>query len=51
MAIPPNGKSATIPTVILRLVEGRVAEGWLNADFLGMVQEIGVVRPEQAKQG
>ena len=44
--IPPSGKSVVMPaTVILRVVEGKAVEGWLNADFLGMMQQLGVVPP------
>jgi steroid delta-isomerase-like uncharacterized protein len=48
--IPPTGKQVTVSAIgILRIVNGRIAETWLNADFLGLLQQLGVVpAPAQA---
>ena len=48
--IPPTGKQVTISAIgILRITSGRIAETWLNADFLGLMQQLGVVpAPAQA---
>lgn len=42
--IPATGKSVIVNAiVILRLEEGKAAELWLNADFLGLMQQLGVI--------
>ena len=42
--IPPTGKAVTVSAIVqFRLVGNKVAETWLNADFLGMLQQLGVV--------
>jgi steroid delta-isomerase-like uncharacterized protein len=44
MGIPPTGKQVTVTGIILnRIAGGKVAEGWLNFDALGMLQQLGVV--------
>lgn len=43
-AIPATGKSVVVNAiVILRFENGKAAELWLNADFLGMMQQLGVL--------
>jgi len=45
-SIPPTGKIITIQmTVIHRIADGRIAEDWVLADFLGVFQQLGIVRP------
>jgi steroid delta-isomerase-like uncharacterized protein len=47
--IAPTGKQVTISGVsIARFSGGKIAEGWINWDALGMMQQLGVV-PELAK--
>lgn len=44
MGIPPTGKSVTYSGVtILRFAAGKCIERWSQADFLGMLQQLGVV--------
>ena len=46
MGIPPSGNTANIGgTTIYRLVNGRIAELWYNADVLGFLQQLGVSSP------
>ena len=47
--IAPTGKQFAISGVsIARLANGKMAEGWVNWDALGLMQQLGVV-PELAK--
>jgi steroid delta-isomerase-like uncharacterized protein len=47
--IAPTGKQINISGVtIARLANGKFAEGWVNWDALGLMQQLGVV-PELAK--
>jgi len=47
--IAPTGKQFTISGVtIARLANGKMVEGWVNWDALGLMQQLGVV-PELAK--
>ena len=42
--IPVTGKSVSIPSItIFRLDNGKIAEGWLVSDDLGMMQQLGVI--------
>jgi steroid delta-isomerase-like uncharacterized protein len=42
--IAPTGKPFTISGVsIARLANGKIAEGWVNWDALGLMQQLGVV--------
>jgi hypothetical protein len=52
MGIPPTGKEVTIPGIVVnRISEGRIEEGWLNYDALGLMQQLGVIpRPEQSEE-
>ena len=44
MGIPPTGKQVSLGGVAIdRLVDGQVAETWLEADVLSMLQQLGVV--------
>lgn len=47
--IPATGKAVSIDGMaLLHLDNGVVAEGWLNADLMGMLQQLGVIpTPEQ----
>jgi predicted ester cyclase len=50
MGIPPTGKQVTMSFIgIHRITAGKVAEGWVNFDALGMMQQLGVIpSPERA---
>ena len=51
MGIPPTGKRVSVPGVVIdRLADGRLVETWLQADMLGMLQQLGVI-PERAEAG
>ena len=42
--IPATGKSIRITAInIHRVAEGKIQEGWLNWDALGMMQQLGVI--------
>jgi predicted ester cyclase len=47
---PPTGKAISVTSIaIARLTDGKVAEGWQNADVLGLVQQLGLMpTPGQA---
>jgi steroid delta-isomerase-like uncharacterized protein len=51
MGIPATGKAYTMSEIhIFRVATGKVAEHWLQADYLGMMQQLGVMpAPEQTK--
>lgn len=51
MGIPPTGKQVTVPgTHIMRIADGKVVEHWAQGDYLGMMQQLGVIpRPEQVR--
>jgi steroid delta-isomerase-like uncharacterized protein len=45
---PATGKRVTLSGIaIFRLADGRIAEGWGCADFLGFQQQLGAVPPGQ----
>ena len=45
MGIPPTGKQVTLPGVVVdRLSNGHLVESWMQADALGMLQQLGVVQ-------
>jgi steroid delta-isomerase-like uncharacterized protein len=42
--IPATGKSVKVTaTVLYRVADGRLAEGWINRDDLGMMRQLGVI--------
>ena len=42
--IPATGKQVTITGIsIYRVVDGKLVEGWTNADMLGLLQQLGAV--------
>ena len=44
MGIPPSGKRYTIGEIhIFRVRDGKVAEHWHQADFLGMMRQLGAL--------
>lgn len=47
--IPPTGRRIEVTgTVVHRVAEGRLAEGWWNWDTLGLMQQLGAIPAEQA---
>ena len=46
--IPATGKNVNVPGItIFRLDNGKIAEGWLVSDNLGMMQQLGVMPAPQ----
>jgi steroid delta-isomerase-like uncharacterized protein len=47
--ISPTGKQVTITGIsIYRIANGKIVEGWTNADMLGLMQQLGAVQePER----
>jgi steroid delta-isomerase-like uncharacterized protein len=44
MGIPPTGKQVSIESMdILTIREGKITEHWSVGDFLGMMQQLGVI--------
>lgn len=44
MGVPPAGKQVRLGLIdILRLEDGRVVEHWLEADMLGLLQQLGAI--------
>jgi len=50
MGVPATGKQVSVTAIyILRIVNGKIKEAWLNWDTLGLLQQIGAVQiPGQA---
>jgi predicted ester cyclase len=49
MGIPATGKKVMMTgTVIDRIVDGKIAESWVNNDQLGLFQQIGAVQDARA---
>jgi hypothetical protein len=48
--IPPTGKELSVTgTDIYRIVDGKIVEPWVEADMLGLMQQLGVLStPGQA---
>jgi len=41
--VPPTGKPVTVTaTITYRIIDGKIAEAWQNADALGLVQQLGL---------
>jgi steroid delta-isomerase-like uncharacterized protein len=44
MGVPPTGKEVAVPGItILRFAGGKCVERWNQADFLGLMQQLGVL--------
>lgn len=44
MGIPPTGKPATIGGIgIYRIAGAKIAEGWVQRDLLGLLQQLGAI--------
>jgi steroid delta-isomerase-like uncharacterized protein len=49
--IAPTGKSVTVTgTTVMRIENGKLAEGWQNFDALGLMQQIGAVQRQAAQR-
>jgi predicted ester cyclase len=45
MGITPTGKETAISLMLFyRIANGKIAEHWMNADQLGLMQQLGVVK-------
>ncbi len=46
MGIPPTGKQVTMPLILIyRIADDKIVEHWMQADALGMMQQLGVIPP------
>jgi steroid delta-isomerase-like uncharacterized protein len=46
MGIPPTGQQLKVAAIeIFRLVDGKIVEQWVEADYLGLLQQLGVIPP------
>jgi steroid delta-isomerase-like uncharacterized protein len=44
--LPPTGKQIELGVIdIFRISGGRIAEHWMQADFLGLMQQLGMIPP------
>ena len=49
LGIPPTGKRVTWSFIeIWRIVDGKLAEHWVEADMMGMMQQLGLIPPPPA---
>ncbi len=47
MGVPPSGKQVEFGVIdIFRVVNGRIVEHWMQADMLGMMQQLGIIPPQ-----
>ena len=50
MGLPPSGRDYTISeTHVFRVTDGKVAEHWVNADMLGLMQQLGALPTQERK--
>lgn len=50
MGLPPSGRDYTISeTHVFRVTDGKVAEHWVNADTLGLMQQLGALPTQERK--
>ncbi len=46
MGIPPTGKEVTMPVMLIyRIADNKIVEHWMQADALGLMQQLGVIPP------
>ena len=44
MGMPPTGKQVTVTGIVIhRIANGKFVESWVNADNLGLMQQLGVI--------
>ncbi len=47
MGLPPTGKQVKVTAIVIdRIAEGKIVEEWANVDFLGLMQQLGVIPPD-----
>ncbi len=52
MGVAPTGKPVTITAIdMVRIAEGRIVEHWAQADFLGLLQQLGALPPPGQEAG
>ena len=50
LGVPPTGKHVTWSFIdIWRIADGKLAEHWVEADMMGMMQQLGLVPPPPAR--
>ena len=46
MGIAPTGKEVTMPVMLIyRIADNKIVEHWMQADALGLMQQLGVIPP------
>ena len=46
MGIAPTGKQVTMPLILIyRIADDKIVEHWMQADALGLLQQLGVIPP------
>ena len=46
MGVPPTGKQVEIGVIdIFRVADGKIVEHWMQADSLGLMQQLGMIPP------
>ena len=46
MGIPPSGKQVTMPVMLIyRIADDKIVQHWMQADALGLLQQLGVIPP------
>ncbi len=46
MGIPPTGKQVTMPAIVIyRIADDKIVEHWIQADTLGLLQQLGAIPP------
>ena len=44
MGIPPTGKQVTMPLILIyRIADDKIVEHWMQADALGLLQQLGAI--------
>jgi len=44
--LPPTGKRVTIGGITIeRIQDGKIVERWVNIDYMGMMQQLGLIPP------
>ncbi len=51
MGIPPTDKQLTVSLMLIyRIESGKIVEHWMNADQLGLMQQLGAIPPPQQSE-
>jgi len=44
MGVAPTGKTVTITWIVIyRIVDGKLAEHWINSDDVGLLRQLGAI--------